>query len=442
MSVTPPRLERPRLPPVAAARELIRLERLHRAGWARLAAVRASRLGIAIESARAAPYWSDRLSGLGDVRTIDDVRSVVPTVAKADLRDVDESDRLTTAPPAGTRDLLTTGTTGEPFKVRYPPGGMWFLGVLQLRTTRWRRHGLLSQRVVMAPFRSTHPRSGTTGRIYRRIRREVSVHDDLGATAQLLVSHRPDQISGYPHFLAELGYVLDHRYRPRAVTTHGETLSIDMRRTLTDLYGVPPTDSYGTAENGAVAWQCHAVDLYHVNHESVLVEIVDDEDRPVPPGVTGQVVITSLWNALTPFVRYAIGDASAWADRPCQCGSTLPALTGIEGRTFRWVVDARGERVAPQRLWLSMHVGVERLGTFRQYRVHQAADRSVAVEIVPTSEFRPDDADQARRSYQQLLGGLPVTVSTVASLGADRRQKFEVVTSDAVDDGAPSSAIG
>jgi phenylacetate-CoA ligase len=420
----------------------MRLERLHRGDWARLDAVQASRLRGAIESARAAPYWSDRLSAVRDVETIDDVRRAVPAVSKGDLRDVDERDRLSATPPAGTRELLTTGTTGEPFKVRYPPGGMWFLGVLRLRTTRWRRHRLLGGRVVMAPFRSAHPRAGTTSRIHRRLRREVSVNDDLDATARMLVDRRPDQISGYPHFLAELGDVLDHRYRPRFVTTHGETLSTDMRRTLTELYGVAPADGYGTAENGSVAWQCHAVDLYHVNHESVLVEIVDDEDQPVPAGVTGQVVITSLWNALTPFVRYAIGDSSAWADRPCRCGSTLPALTGIEGRTFRWVLDANGRRVAPQRLWLSMHLGVERLGTFRQYRVHQSADRSVAVEIVPTPEFQPRDAEHARRSYQALLEGLPVTVSTVPSLGADRDRKFEVVTSDALDRGSPSSEIG
>ena len=42
---------------------------------------------------------------------------------------------------------------------------------------------------------------------------------------------------------------------------------------------------------------------WHVHAENVLLEILDDQDRPCRPGQTGRVLLTTLHNYLTPFLR-------------------------------------------------------------------------------------------------------------------------------------------
>jgi phenylacetate-CoA ligase len=187
-------------------------------------------------------------------------------------------------------------------------------------------------------------------------------------------------------------------------------------------------DTYGTAEAGQVAWQCRARDLYHVNHEAVVVEVLDEDGHPCPPGVLGEIVLTTLWNPLMPFLRYRQGDAAVWAPRPCRCGSAVPALERIEGRVLDWVVDDSGRRIAPQRLWLSVCVGAEHLTSVARYRVRQDERGAVTVELVLGEGSL--DLDLVRSAYEALLGpGVPVVVETVDDLPNDASGKFRAITS-------------
>ncbi len=64
-----------------------------------------------------------------------------------------------------------------------------------------------------------------------------------------------------------------------------------------------------------------------------LLEVVDAEGRPVPPGVAAAVVVTDLPNGAFPLVRYRLGDIAAYAPRPCPCGRPFPLLRPVVGRS-------------------------------------------------------------------------------------------------------------
>ena len=53
-------------------------------------------------------------------------------------------------------------------------------------------------------------------------------------------------------------------------------------------------------------------------------------DSPVPPGVEGRILCTSMLSEVRPLIRYEIGDLGAWASEPCPCGRAhLPVLKEI-----------------------------------------------------------------------------------------------------------------
>jgi len=47
---------------------------------------------------------------------------------------------------------------------------------------------------------------------------------------------------------------------------------------------------------------------HHVSADLVLVELVDDDGTPVPPGEEGRVVVTPFYGYATPLIRYDLGD--------------------------------------------------------------------------------------------------------------------------------------
>jgi phenylacetate-CoA ligase len=84
---------------------------------------------------------------------------------------------------------------------------------------------------------------------------------------------------------------------------------------------VRPFDVYAANEVGPIAWECpqHRGAL-HLNDDVQWTEILDENDRPVQPGETGQVVVTQLLCRSQPLLRYRIGDLARLLRDRCSCG--------------------------------------------------------------------------------------------------------------------------
>ncbi len=81
-----------------------------------------------------------------------------------------------------------------------------------------------------------------------------------------------------------------------------------------------------------MAFQCATeTTSYHVNAELVVLEVLDSDNRPVLPGKPGRVVITPLFNAAQPLIRYEQGDIAV-PGTSCACGCSLPVLSELRGR--------------------------------------------------------------------------------------------------------------
>ena len=70
----------------------------------------------------------------------------------------------------------------------------------------------------------------------------------------------------------------------------------------------------------------------HLNTDWVVLEPVDRELQPVPPGERSHtVLLTNLANYVQPIIRYDLGDSVTVLPEPCSCGSPLPVIR-VEGR--------------------------------------------------------------------------------------------------------------
>ena len=115
-------------------------------------------------------------------------------------------------------------------------------------------------------------------------------------------------------------------------------------------HGARVVDHHGMTEIGPVSYGCpKRPDVLHVMEDSYIAEVIDPESgRPVPRGVTGELVLTNLGRLGSPLLRYRTSDmVQAAPEDACDCGTYDLALNGgILGRTDDMIV-VRGVNMYP-----------------------------------------------------------------------------------------------
>jgi phenylacetate-CoA ligase len=132
-------------------------------------------------------------------------------------------------------------------------------------------------------------------------------------------------------------------HRPRFIYSSAESMQPFMRELVEEVFGCKVYDVYGAREVGISACECSRGKM-HVLSFSTIMEVVDEENRPVPPGNQGRILCTGLHNLTMPLIRYEIGDLAVAAEG-CDCGSRLPALQSISGRIIDHFVHRDGTLV-------------------------------------------------------------------------------------------------
>lgn len=90
--------------------------------------------------------------------------------------------------------------------------------------------------------------------------------------------------------------------------------------------------TYSSTEMSATFSECPCGCGGHVHPELIIVEIIGDDNRPVPDGEVGEIVITTLGVEGMPLLRFRTGDMAAKITDQCACGRHSYRLTPLVGR--------------------------------------------------------------------------------------------------------------
>ena len=215
--------------------------------------------------------------------------------------------------------------------------------------------------------------------------------------------------------LAQLIEDDQERFVFRGIISYTEPLRPEIRSFLQRVFGAPIFDYYASNEITAIAQECGRHDGLHVNSEWVRLEILGDDNRPKPPGETGDIVVTAFENEVMPFIRYRTGDRGYWIEEECPCGRTLPRIR-VEGReiySFRLPDGTIGYFFGLVRPILQRIAGVF------QYQIVRHTPERFSIRIVPTVHFTKEDEAFILEKCSEYLG-------KIAKVSISRVQQIEV----------------
>ncbi|MCT4686738.1 phenylacetate--CoA ligase family protein [Vallitalea sp.] len=110
----------------------------------------------------------------------------------------------------------------------------------------------------------------------------------------------------------------------------GEQLFDYQRKIIHEVFECDVVNQYGCQEVDFLAYECKCNKMHAwTNH--LIIEVVKN-NKPVPDGTLGELVVTSLTNFCMPLIRYRIGDIVMMEDTNCTCGNKQQILTPKWGR--------------------------------------------------------------------------------------------------------------
>jgi phenylacetate-CoA ligase len=157
----------------------------------------------------------------------------------------------------------------------------------------------------------------------------------------LLQDFRPAGLCSTPSFVLHIAEsLIEQGGDPRSLGVRYGLLGAEpwtdaLRGAIERAFDCRAYDIYGLSEiiGPGVAGECEARAGLHVCDDHFLPEIVDPATGVVrPPGVEGELVLTTLTKRAVPMIRYRTGDITTLTTEPCACGRTSARIARIKGR--------------------------------------------------------------------------------------------------------------
>jgi phenylacetate-CoA ligase len=361
----------------------------------------------------------------------------LPLTPKKDLRVDPDSFIATDIPARKLHRYYTSGSTGTPIlAVCTSDGHRQFIASREVRSFQWAGSSIRHPRAMIGG-RMIVPYANASRPFYRFNRAERQVYftayhispQNASNYVEGFNRYRPQLLTGYAHshfILARLmldqGLSLD--YKPEAIVLSSEKLTPEMKSVIQQAFGARAYEEYGAVEQCVLGTECEYGSL-HISPDFGVVEILDSSGKPVPPGVEGRIVCTSLTNDAQPLIRYEIGDVGAWSTSECPCGrNQLPVLKELVGRLEDMVIGPNGTAM------VRFHGVFINLPHVLEGQIIQEALDLLRVRVVAMDGFGPEDENLIRRRItMERLGNVRVEIERVDELERTERGKFRAVIS-------------
>jgi phenylacetate-CoA ligase len=402
----------PAIPDDHAARMLTLQLQLEQSQWLPVEKLRGRQLrqfdAAFRHAVKTVPYYRERFAArIAGVSGWEEYRRL-PVSTRRDVQDAGSAMHSEAPPPEHGAVVVTesSGSTGSPLVTR---GTAWTQMLWQgflLRDHLWHRRDLAGKLVAIRSKTSEQRLPGwgpatapfATGPSVVR-----GLSSDLDEQLQWLVAENPDYLLSLAtnlQALAERSLQLGIRLPLlKQARTYAESLRPEARAIVRQAWGVEIADSYSSEELGYLALQCPQGEHYHVQAESVILEVLNEAGHPCAPGEIGQIVVSTLHNFAMPLLRYASGDY-AEVGEPCACGRGLPVLQRIIGRQRNMLLRPDGARY-----WPSFASSVWReLAPVSQFQVVQTARDVLEFRFVAPRDLSDEEGGRLVGALHEALG--------------------------------------
>jgi phenylacetate-CoA ligase len=380
--------------------------------------------------------WAEAGLTVADLETMTvDGLSRLPATPKQDLRLAPEK---FVAEDVAQRDNLhryhSSGSTGTPITaICTSDAHRRYIAAREVRSFAWAGTSIQKPRSMIGG-RLVVPRGVSRGPFHRYnfVEKQVyysAYHISPANVPQYVKAfnhYHPQVLTGYTYshyilarMMVEAGLTLD--YEPDALVLGSEKLTPEMKAVMAQAFRARAYEEYGATENCVLATECEHGSL-HAHPDFGIIEIVDAQGRPVPPGVEGRILCTGLQNEAQPLIRYEIGDLGVWAEAPCPCGRNhLPVLKEIVGRIEDVVTAPDGRQL------VRFHGIFVDLPHVLEGQVIQEAPDRFTVKVVSRDGFGRVEEGVIRKRFAERLGPVSVVIQQVPEIPRNARGKFRAV---------------
>jgi phenylacetate-coenzyme A ligase PaaK-like adenylate-forming protein len=244
----------------------------------------------------------------------------------------------------------------------------------------------------------------------------------LPQTVEQLNDWRPDILIAYASMvgiLAEEQLAGRLHIRPQVVYSASEVLTPQTRQRVRQAWGDEPFDQYGATETADIAAEYRACRRMHLFEDLLIAEVVDEQNRPVPPGKYGaKLLVTTLFSRTQPLIRYELSDSVRISTEQHSCGLPFAVLESVQGRKedALELPGMAGGRVTIQPLVFNRVMDIIPVSG---WQVIQEADDSLTILVAGMRDGLTDTglSDQLTHSLAQEQARVPtIKIEHVAAI--------------------------
>ena len=248
---------------------------------------------------------------------------------------------------------------------------------------------------------------------------------------QAIQAFQPHCIYGYASSLALLAaHILERKAvlrlaKLKVVCTTGEPLFDYQRELISDAFGSKVANEFGSRDIGFTAHESPQGQMLLMN-ESIILEVLDEQGRPVPSGETGEAVMTALESFAQPFIRYRTGDMVRMSNESCREGRGLDVIAEVLGRSTDFVVRADGTIMHA----LAVIYVLRAVEGVAEFKIIQHSLHEFEVLVVPNASWQECGHLEIERGLHKRLGDdIHINLRLVDSIPAEASGKHRYVVS-------------
>ena len=175
------------------------------------------------------------------------------------------------------------------------------------------------------------------------------------------------------------------------------SLSILGKR-ITDAWDIKLYSTYASTEMQTAFTECNECTGGHLQPDLLIVELLDETNKPVAAGQQGEVTITTLGVEGMPLLRYKTGDICTFDDTPCACGRNTLRLSPLVGRK-KQMIKFKGTTLYPPSLFDLLNEMEEIRDFVAEVYSNELGMDEVLLHLLPV--VHTEESDRKIRSYLQ-----------------------------------------